>query len=172
MQLTGTQEASFSNNNLPCIRYDIATNQAALLLQLSRLCGKKMMKRLIFLTIVLATLAPLFTQAVEYNCVVDKKMDYEHMYTTEKLANGQFSVLIEDQGEKSFLSRCSFVQSAGKVTCDRYEVDKVVIDKNAKIKKYYVFRSHFDVQLFTNLTFIENNGRGGIAYGKCAVSSP
>ena len=58
------------------------------------------------------------------------------------------------------------------MTCDRYPMDKVVLDENVKIKKYYLFRSQFDVQLFADLLFIENNGRGGIAFGRCRVVAP
>jgi len=35
------------------------------------------------------------------------------------------------------------------------------------IAKYYYFDGQFDVQIFPNLSFIENNGRGDIAFGKC-----
>jgi len=115
---------------------------------------------------------PTIVQAVEYNCTVTKKLSSEHEYTVKEISKGQFSVLIEENRDSSYLSRCSFAKSEGKVTCDRYEVDKVSFDKNVNIKKYYVFQSHFDVQLFSNLTFIENNGRGGIAFGKCRVASP
>jgi hypothetical protein len=40
----------------------------------------------------------------------------------------------------------------------------------SEIRKYYVFAGQFDVQLFENsMTFIENNGRGSIAMGKCSL---
>jgi hypothetical protein len=81
-------------------------------------------------------------------------------------------VQIEEKGNTAFILRCSFAPSAERVTCDRYQVDKGVFDENVKIKKYYVFRSQFDVQLFSNLLFIENNGRGGIAYGRCSLIAP
>ena len=129
------------------------------------------MKTRIVALIVLAV-SPTIVQAVEYNCTVAKKLNWEHEYSESELAKGQFSVVIEEHGFGTFLSRCSYVQSEDKVTCDRYEVDKVAADNNVKIKKYYVFDSHFDVQLFSNLTFIENNGRGSIAFGKCQVTSP
>lgn len=76
---------------------------------------------------------------------------------------------IEETRTGAYLSRCSYALSVARVTCDRYEVDKVVLDDVAQIKKYYVFRSQFDVQLFANQSFIENNGRGGIAYGTCVT---
>ena len=130
-----------------------------------------MMKTKIVAIFVLAIM-PTITQAVEYSCLITKKLSSEHVYTDQEISRGQFSVLIEENNDSSYLSRCSYVQSADKVTCDRYEVDKVSLDKNVNIKKYYVFRSHFDVQLFSDLTVIENNGRGGIAFGKCLVTTP
>ena len=108
----------------------------------------------------------------EYRCKVEKKFDFESAYSQAKIEKGQFSVLVEEKGNSAFLSRCSFAPSAQKVTCDRYEVDKIVFDENVKIKKYYVLRSHFDVQVFSDMSFIENNGRGGIAFGKCSVAAP
>lgn len=121
---------------------------------------------------VLALCASGFAAAAEYDCKVTKKVGSENTYTAHQIEKGQFSVKVEESGGGAFVSRCSFSPSANKVTCDRYQVDKVVFDENAKIKKYYVFRSQFDVQLFSDLSFIENNGRGDIAYGKCRVVAP
>lgn len=116
--------------------------------------------------------APGFAAAAEYDCKVTKKVDSENSYTAHQIEKWHFSVKVEESGGDAFVSRCSFSPSADKVTCDRYQVDKVVFDENVKIKKYYLFRSQFDLQLFSNLSFIENNGRGGIAYGKCRVVAP
>ena len=129
------------------------------------------MKSKILAMLVVAAL-PVLAQAVEYNCTFTKNFNLEHEYSASELAKGQFSVVIEEHGFGTFLSRCSFVQSENEVTCDRYEVDKIAVDHNVKIKKYYVFDSHFDVQLFSDLTFIENNGRGTIAFGTCKVTAP
>jgi hypothetical protein len=111
-------------------------------------------------------------QAAEYRCKVEKKLNGEHIYSQSEIQKGQFSVLVEERGASAFLSRCSFAYSVQKVTCDRYEVDKIEFDKNVKIKKYYVFRSQFDVQIFSGLSFVENNGRGDVAFGKCDVVAP
>jgi len=123
-------------------------------------------------TIIFYSLVPVLVEAAEYDCTVEKKLDSEKLYTQEHIKKSQFSVKVEEKSSGSFLSRCSFSSSANKVTCDRYKVDKVAFGENVKIKKYYVFRSQFDVQLFSNLSFVENNGRGGIAYGKCKVIAP
>ncbi|MEE8058530.1 MAG: hypothetical protein V3T17_11945 [Pseudomonadales bacterium] len=110
--------------------------------------------------------------AVEYDCIVKKKFNSEHTYTKAELEKGKFSIQISAKGDNASLSRCSFAHSGEVVTCDKYEADKVIFDENVKIKKYYVFSSQFDVQVFSNLSFVENNGRGGISFGKCNVTSP
>jgi hypothetical protein len=75
-------------------------------------------------------------------------------------------VRIKDE-QKPELERCSYSTSQSKVTCDRYSVDRVEVDKFVGIKKFYYFKGQFDVQLFPDMNFVENNGRGGISYGKC-----
>ncbi len=139
------------------------------------ICAGKFMKSnrvLSTLILLLFSLITALAQAIEYECIVHKKFNSEMKYTDKQIEEGRFSVIIKDIGKKASLSRCSFVQSQYRVTCDSYEVDKIAYDEHVKIKKYYVFRSQFDVQLFNNMTFIENNGRGGIAFGKCQVISP
>lgn len=58
------------------------------------------------------------------------------------------------------------------ITCDRYPVDRVDIDPHVKIKKMYVFRSQFNVQIFPDLSFIEDMGRGIISFGTCELTAP
>jgi len=122
--------------------------------------------------LILILCSPAVVQATEYQCKVEKKFDLEHVSTSDEIKRGQFSVLVDEKVSATFISRCSFSSSDQKVTCDRYEVDKVIFDDVAKIKKYYVFRSQFDVQLFPNLLFMENNGRGGVAFGRCTLVAP
>ena len=59
-----------------------------------------------------------------------------------------------------------------KVTCDDYPISFIASDPHVGHKKYYVFRSQFDVQIFSSLLFVENNGRGTISFGKCKVTRP
>jgi hypothetical protein len=108
----------------------------------------------------------------EYDCAVSKKFDTEREYDARHLARFKFSIKIDEKQNGSFLSRCSITLSEGKESCDKYEVDKITYDEIAKIKKFYVFRSQFDIQIFPDMTFVENNGRGGIAFGTCKISSP
>ena len=77
-----------------------------------------------------------------------------------------------ETGEGAFVSRCSFSPSYQKVTCNKYKIDRVTRDENVNIVKFYHFASQFDVQLWPTLFFVENNGRGGVAYGKCIFVTP
>jgi len=119
--------------------------------------------------------------AVTYYCEATKKVNSEIEYSEEKIKKYKYANKLEDMGDKAFISRCSFTLNAKKVTCDRYEVDHIErspiwnmeTKKDDKfIKKYYYFYGQLDFQLFPDLSFVENNGRGGIAFGKCQVTSP
>jgi hypothetical protein len=98
--------------------------------------------------------------------MVTRKIDSETIYSSTQIEQYKFSVRIKDE-QKPELERCSYSPSQNKVTCDRYSVDRVEVDKFVGIKKFYYFKSQFDVQLFPNMNFVENNGRGGVSYGKC-----
>ena len=115
---------------------------------------------------------PSLSDAVEYYCNVELKRDYDHVYSQTDLKKSKWGVKILDSGDNAKISRCSFSSSADAVTCDDYMADYIHSDPYTGIKKYYYFRGHFDVQLFTDLSFLENNGRGSIGRGKCIVTRP
>lgn len=81
-----------------------------------------------------------------------------------------YTTVFDDKKPK--VERCSFSPSQNRNTCDTYEVDRVEHDSNVNIKKLYVFRSQFDVQIFKDMSYIENNGRGGFQVGKCKLVAP
>jgi hypothetical protein len=112
----------------------------------------------------------------EYNCPVETKFDsFGGLYSAEKRKRDQYdqySVRIRDMGDTAIVERCSYVQSKKRVTCDSYEVDYIAHDILVGHKKFYYFRGQFDVQLFDNLSFVENNGRGTIAFGNCTLTRP
>ena len=60
-----------------------------------------------------------------------------------------------------------FSLSAQRDTCDTYEVDRVETDRFTGIAKYYYFRGQFDLQVFPDGAFVENNGRGLVSFGHC-----
>ena len=115
---------------------------------------------------------PSLSNAVEYYCNVELKRDYDHIYSQTDLQKLKWGVKIVDAGDNAEISRCSFSSSADAVTCDDYMADYIHSDPYTGIKKYYYFRGHFDVQLFTDLSFLENNGRGSIGRGQCIVTRP
>lgn len=104
--------------------------------------------------------------AASYDCTATKKYDFDRSYTQAQLDTLKFSVRIHDS-EKPKVDRCSVKPSEGKLSCDTYDIDRMEVDKYVGYKKFYLFRSQFDVQLFPDMKFIENNGRGGIAMGTC-----
>jgi len=106
--------------------------------------------------------------AFTYDCKVSKKLGENNIVSQDALLKWQFSVKIHDL-PKPEVERCSFETTKNQVTCDRYTVDRVSFDQNINAKKFYHFSSQFDVQLFRDLSFVENNGRGGISFGKCEV---
>jgi hypothetical protein len=110
--------------------------------------------------------------AAEYRCTVERKVNFEGEYTAAALEKGKFSNLVEETEEGTFVSRCSFSPSQGRVTCDRYKAERVEVDRNVKIKKIYFFRSQFNLQLFPDLKFIEDNGRADISFGRCQLTAP
>ena len=105
--------------------------------------------------------------AEEYFCPVSKKLNSDSSYSAAQLQQWMFSVKIKQTGEAAIISRCSFSSSAGAVACDDYQADLVLEDRHVGHKKYYYFSGQFDVQVFDNLSFIESNGRGDIAFGRC-----
>ena len=107
--------------------------------------------------------------AEEYFCPVSKKLSSNGSYSTAQLQKWMFSVKIKHMGDAAIISRCSFASSAGAVTCDNYKADAIHDDPYTGHTKFYYFSGQFDVQIFDNLSFIENNGRGDIAFGKCDV---
>ena len=107
----------------------------------------------------------------EYNCPVSSKWNTENTYSQAMIDQWKYAVVIREHSDTAYLSRCSN-DSSGKFSCDEYKVDRIEKSSHlgSEIRKYYVFASQFDVQLFENsMTFIENNGRGSIAMGKCST---
>lgn len=131
-----------------------------------------MKKLMLGMLLVLTTAASIAAHAIEYSCEPTRQVGHNFEHSSDQIVTFKISTLIEESSEGSFFSRCSRVSSAADVTCDRYKIDQVVYDKYPKIKKYYHFSSQFDIQLFPDLSFVENNGRGFIYYGKCVLLSP
>ena len=79
--------------------------------------------------------------------------------------------LVHDEVEGR-IERCSRSFTENRHVCETYKVDRLESDSNALVKKYYVFKAQYDIQIFRELSYIDNNGRGGMLYGKCKMISP
>ena len=123
-------------------------------------------KWVLALSVVLAT-SSVGNAAEAFVCEVQHKFESERAYSKEHIEKSQFSVRIIDNGSSFVMKRCSYTMSANAVTCDEYDGDYKTIDSNIDLRKYYYFAGQFDVQIFTDGFFVENNGRAGIAFGRC-----
>ena len=128
-----------------------------------------MLKLLIAILLTLLSTTAIALESKNHICKVLRKFDESQQYSSEKIKELRFSNIVEEGEKATHVSRCSLQPSAGKVTCDKYKIDKVVFDEFVNIKKYYLFKSQYDFQLYDDLSFVENNGRGGISYGICSV---
>ncbi|MBT2334692.1 hypothetical protein J7E49_12360 [Variovorax paradoxus] len=110
--------------------------------------------------------------AASYHCTVEHRFSEDRRSPPAELERLKPTAEINEgnAGNGAVMSRCSFEPSVGKVTCDRYPVDHIAHDTFNDFKKFYVFRSQFDLQIFRSLRFVENNGRGGIATGTCTIN--
>ena len=110
--------------------------------------------------------APKAATAEELWCKVTRKLDSEREYSQENLEKYRPGVFVRVRAYGATLSRCSS-EASGQYSCDEYEVDKIEIDNYTGHRKFYYYRGQFDVQVFSNNRFIENNGRGTISFGHC-----
>ena len=111
-----------------------------------------------------------FSHAGTFECKVEKKYsaDLSAVHTKQEVDKFNFNIKIQE-AQDTTVKRCSFAPSQNAVTCDTYTADRIEFTNTqfVKIKKFYVTNSQYDIQIFEDLSFIENNGRGSIAYGKC-----
>ena len=130
-----------------------------------------------FLMLLAFCLLPFVAQASQFNCTVTRKADNKAEYAAGRIASEQLSVLLavddnEDKNplnDKASISACDITAAEGK-TCDTYEVDKIAYDDATKLKKYYNFYAQVDLQVWPDLSYVLNDGRGGVSYGSCKVS--
>jgi hypothetical protein len=118
--------------------------------------------------------------AVEYHCFATSAVDSSGEWSKERIDKWVPSAIIKHYGRSSLkpstISRCSYSQIEGKITCDTYPIDHyettAVANASMFIDKFYYYRGQVDVQIYLNTgekvsEYIENNGRGTIYWGKC-----
>jgi len=103
-------------------------------------------------------------------CNVLNKFSNKGKYSQAHLDKYKPAVKIQFVDDKYYVSRCSYETIANKITCDKYKMDKAVVDDFTSHIKLYHFSSQFDVQLFSDKSFVENNGRTSVSYGNCKAT--
>lgn len=118
---------------------------------------------------VLLTSAATSLSAEVFICNVNSKVEFldGFIYPAERLLASQFQVRIDTS--LNMMSRCFVPPYATQSTCDVYQIDHTERSQTSSstIVKYYYLNGQFDVQVFGDGKFIENNGRGGLASGVC-----
>lgn len=111
-------------------------------------------------------------RAATFDCRVEQKFHSGGAYTAENLRTYKPRVVVNVTEGGAQLRRRSISPSAGGVeTCDAYEVDHIVSDGRVGVSKYYYFEGQFDMQIFADGYFVENNGRGAVSFGRCSYSA-
>ena len=125
-----------------------------------------MKKILLAMTLMLVS----FSHAGTFECKVEKKYsaDLSVIQTKQEIEKYNFNINVQE-GLETKVRRCSFAPSQNGVTCDTYIADRIEFTNTqfVKIKKFYVTNSQYEIPIFKDMSFVENNGRGSIAYGKC-----
>ena len=67
--------------------------------------------------------------------------------------------------DEDLIERCHISNLQKERICETFSIDRV--EKENDIKKFYVFNFQYDIQIFPDLSFMANNGRGGIEIGEC-----
>jgi len=110
---------------------------------------------------------------VNLNCVVEKYLASGTLSDESEIKTKQLSYRVAESPTQAYVSRCSFSPPRKQVVCTQHKIDKVVTWKKSEseiLKKYYAFSFQFDFQLYPDLSFVGNNGRGDVAYGKCKTA--
>lgn len=118
---------------------------------------------------ILLTTAATSLSAESFICNVNYKVEFldGFVYPPTRLLASQFQVRIDTS--LNLMSRCNVPPYATQSTCDVYQIDHTERSQTSSstIVKYYFLNGQYDVQVFGDGKFIENNGRGGLASGVC-----
>ena len=126
------------------------------------------MKKLIcvlFLSAITNTFANTYVCTPNFQSVMGKPASNTDFVVKHK----PFTRIVESNSSLK-IQRCSIPFGKDSHTCDTYDVDRFEGDTNVNIQKFYVFKAQYDIQIFSDLSYIDNNGRGGFLIGKCKVN--
>lgn len=103
----------------------------------------------------------------KYDCYVDTKVSKEKQYKKEEIDKYSPVISIQEDDKYTIISRCSFFEMYKRNACYSYIVDTIVVNDKRKMRKYYIYKTQYDIQIFNDKRFVENNGMGLINFGEC-----
>lgn len=109
-----------------------------------------------------------------YKCDLAKTIHVKHNTATKDLKRNMYSLFILETDNPKVknqytLYKCFYKKPTNKKRCEDIPISKVSLLDGSQIKKYYNLDMQYDLQVFKDLSFIENNGKGVISVGMCKI---
>jgi len=117
----------------------------------------------------LGALAPA-ALAATYTCTVTDVWSPLALPKAEYLARTQPVLRLEDSTSGVVVTRCARDPASKEMRCRRIEIDWVFVNDSTGSRKFYRFADGYDLQLSSDLTFVENDGRGVVYHGRCKAA--
>ena len=109
-------------------------------------------------------------QATTYECRVTAVWSPLTIPERSYLARTRPSLRLHDSDDGTDVLRCTRDPARKKRTCRTIPIDWMAEDPAHGSRKFYQFATHYDLQLFADRTFVENDGNGVILHGKCRIT--
>jgi len=106
-------------------------------------------------------------QAATYACRVTDVWSPLVIPEADYLERIRPTVRVEESLQGAVVTRCARDPAWKRVDCQRIEIDWVDVNAGAGSRKYYRFAEHYDLQIFFDRSFVENDGRGVVYHGQC-----
>jgi hypothetical protein len=115
----------------------------------------------------LVALAGAVVHAATWECRVTAVWSPLVLPERDYLARTAPTVRLEDDGTHAVVTRCAHHPGETGRRCERIGIDWVEQRAENASRKYYRFATHYDLQLFLDRTFVENDGLGTVYHGQC-----
>ena len=113
------------------------------------------------------TLAGAPIHAATYECRVTDVWSPLVIPEADYLARHRPTVRVEEAAQGTVVTRCARDPAWKRMECQRIEIDWVDANAGDGSRKYYRFAIHYDLQIFFDRSFVENDGRGVVYHGQC-----
>jgi len=109
----------------------------------------------------------LAARAAEYDCRVTDVWSPLVVPEVEYLERVQPTLHLSDTDAGVFVTRCARDPARKETHCERIQIDWVTRDDARATRKFYRIDRQYDLQLFFDRTFVENDGNGTVYHGRC-----